>query len=366
VRGKLAWLKNPLRMKALAGLVLALVVGAAAWSVITPGDGYGRREEPGAPAADKAQPVKDGGLLTMGFYCEDYPGDGSSLASLERNIDSLDWVSPFWYSIDASGKVNNRGGERGPAIELARDRGVKVLGLFNNQRGTDAFLQQPSIMAAAVENVVYTVEAEGLDGVNIDFEGLEPDSREGLNRFMAELYPLLHRMGKVVTVSVSPKWSGDGPADAWSYAHDYRGLSAASDYLVIMTYDQHGAWGGPGPVASRDWVSGVLEYALETVPANQVLLGIAGYGYDWGGGGASPVPARDAAALAQRWGAEVTRDDTSGAPNFVYYNRGTRHQVWWEDAESVSNKVDLARAEGLAGIALWRLGQEEPRLWSVL
>ena len=71
-------------------------------------------------------------------------------------------------------------------------------------------------------------------------------------------------------------------------------------------------------------------------------------------------------ALARRWEAEVIRDDASGTQSFVYYNRGIRHQVWWEDVESVSNKVNLARANGLAGVALWRLGQEEQRLWSIL
>ncbi|NPV92651.1 MAG: hypothetical protein HPY50_17935 [Firmicutes bacterium] len=352
-------------MRVLSVLLLALVVGlyVGPWVAL---NGYGEKSGMQSPAADRIGPGAADGLLTMGFYSEDYQGDSSSRDSLERNFENLEWISPFWYSIDAEGKVNNRGGERGPAIELAKEKGVKVLGLFNNRRGTDAFLQQPSILSAAVSNVVSTVEAEGLDGVNIDFESLEPGSREGLVRFMAELYPRLQQLGRVVTVSVFPKWSDDEASFEWTYAYDYQGLSGSSDYLVIMAYDQHGAWSGPGPVADPAWVKGAVEYALKRVPADKLLLGIAGYGYDWGDGEVRPVPARDALGLAERWEAEVVRDDNSGAPSFVYHSRGVRHQVWWEDAESVSNKVDLARENGLAGVALWRLGQEEQRLWSIL
>jgi len=46
--------------------------------------------------------------------------------------------------------------------------------------------------------------------------------------------------------------------------------------------------------------------------------------------------------------------------------RGRRHTVWIEDAASVAEKLALARRFGLAGVAGWRLGQEDPRVWLLL
>lgn len=329
--------------------------------------------EAGGADGDLRQPVnhglaprRDGLPVVLGFYSEDYPGDVSSLESLRRHRQLLSGVAPFWYSIDQQGQVNYRGGERAAAIGLAGEAGMAVLGLFNNRGGTDRFLQDPSLRTAAVRGVLRTVEAEGLDRVNIDFENLAPSSRQGLSEFMAELYPQLKHRGKTVTISVSPKWLEDEYAQEWAYAYDYARLARYVDYMVIMTYDQHGAWSGPGPVAARGWVEDCVNFALKRVPAGKILLGVAGYGYDWGGGSVRVVKAREADNLARSVGAKVVRDLKSGEQNFSYYRQGSEHRVWWEDAASVREKVMLARQRGLAGIALWRLGQEEEGFWEAV
>lgn len=358
---------NTLATRVLAVLILLVYGVLCFWTIAVWGLNWLNQNqiEPTAVNVNPGVPGPDDFIL-MGFYSEDYQEDRSSLESLSLHGESLDGVSPFWYSIDASGKINTRGGARRPAINQARASGVKVLGLFNNQSGTDVFLQHSPLRSAAVEEVVRTVESEGLDGVNIDFESLEPASREGLTRFMDELYPRLHEKGKIVTVSVFPKWSDNEAASEWSYAYDYTSLAEFADYLVVMAYDQHGAWSGPGPVAALGWVRGALNYALKRVPAGKIILGVAGYGYDWGGDNARVVFSREALSLAESWNAEVSRDPGSGERFFVYCSRGVRHQVWWEDAASVKEKVSLARKQGLAGAALWRLGQEEEALWPQL
>ncbi|MDH7479134.1 MAG: glycosyl hydrolase family 18 protein [Syntrophomonadaceae bacterium] len=401
--------KRTLRLSAAAVLCLCVALylwPVAVWAGLLAGEGGGRgdaaaltaageREETGGAAVETGEGGMDGpaaagteagddgsnlpqtasrglerprdGLpLVLGFYNEDYPGDGSSLESLRRHRQFLAGVAPFWYSIDQQGKVNYRGGERAEAIILAREAGMAVLGLFNNRGGTDRFLQDPWLRSVAVRGVLETVEAEGLDGVNIDFELLEPSSRQGLCEFMAELYPLLERRGKVVTISVSPKWLEDEHAQEWAFAYDYARLAGLADYLVIMTYDQHGAWSGPGPVAARDWVERCVNFALGRVPADKILLGVAGYGYDWGGGSVRVVRAGEADELARSVGAEVVRDRASGEQTFSYRWQGSEHRVWWEDAASAREKVMLARRRGLAGIALWRLGQEEEGLWAAV
>ncbi len=48
-----------------------------------------------------------------------------------------------------------------------------------------------------------------------------------------------------------------------------------------------------------------------------------------------------------------------------YYRSGTR-TVYFEDARSLQLKLALATREHLAGVAMWRLGLEDPSLWEMM
>ena len=91
-----------------------------------------------------------------------------------------------------------------------------------------------------------------------------------------------------------------------------------------MAYDQHGPWEAddPGPVGSLDWTAQAVEALTALAPADQVVLGVAGYGYRWGGdepaGQVSDAAARDlAGAAAATWqddvGEHPRRSPTAGS-----------------------------------------------------
>ncbi|CAB4733683.1 unannotated protein [freshwater metagenome] len=128
-----------------------------------------------------------------------------------------------------------------------------------------------------------------------------------------------------------------------------------------MTYDQHGpSWSGPGPIGGLGWQRRTLEAALEQVPAAQLDLGVAGYGYTWprrGTGhtlltrGARRVVAADGAQAHWKPGpAEWT----------ATLSDGTR--IWWSDRRSYAARQALAREYGLHGLAVWRVGSADTLL----
>ena len=55
-------------------------------------------------------------------------------------------------------------------------------------------------------------------------------------------------------------------------------------------------------------------------------------------------------------------DDAAKVPHFKY----GAHEVWFENADSAKQKLDLVSKYNIAGIAIWRLGQEDPKLWDVI
>ena len=70
----------------------------------------------------------------------------------------------------------------------------------------------------------------------------------------------------------------------------------------------------------------------------------------------------DSLATAEKAGAEIRFDETDKAPYFIYDG----HEVWFEDERSMNAKMDVIAKYNPAGIALWRLGQEQPEIWNVV
>src|SRR5262249_40629419 len=109
-------------------------------------------------------------------------------------------------------------------------------------------------------------------GINIDFEVIDPADRNDLVAFMRELYNALHPAGLLVTQDI--ELDADGL--------DCERLALWNDFLVPMFYDQHspGDDTGPGSIASIDWTRHELAQLLQKVPASKVIVGLGAYSYD--------------------------------------------------------------------------------------
>jgi len=115
----------------------------------------------------------------------------------------MDVVSPDYFRLDGSGQV--LGNDLPELTLMARRAGVKVIPrLYNSARYGDftPVLQDSRVRTRAIEEIVQVVVANGYDGINIDFEALEPSDRDGLTLFMAELWGKLKPLGKTVTIAV--------------------------------------------------------------------------------------------------------------------------------------------------------------------
>jgi len=97
-------------------------------------------------------------------------------------------------------------------------------------------------------------------------------------------------------------------------------------------------------------------------------VAIGGYAYDWHGGEtADELSFQEAAVAARDSSARVDFDPDTNNPHFSYIeNDNIRHDVWFLDAVTAYNQIHAADIFQPAGYALWRLGSEDPSVWSVL
>lgn len=208
-------------------------------------------------------------------------------------------------------------------------------------------------------------------GITIDFEGLTSDTyKEAFVTFMTALRAALPE-GKTLYVCV--------PTFQWYKGFDYRALGAVCDKVILMAHDFQWTSVPEGYVGTRAPDSPVTPFpdvfqAFRAITdpetgvqdkskiAVQISFGTAGFEIDENGLLAGktiyhPAQATIAKRLIQP-DTVITYDESDRNPVAIYYGDDgtTRYQLWYEDARSVADKIELARMFGINGISIWRLG----------
>jgi spore germination protein YaaH len=295
-------------------------------------------------------------------------------ASFEANKDILDEVSPFWYTTrPRDGTLIPENGARDASlVEAAHKADVLVIPTIHNVMNPEeilSLLADPALRTRHIAIIMDEIRTHNYDGIDMDYETLPPSARANYSAFMKELSTALHAEGKLLTVAVHAKTEDYGGLGGFQ---DWKLLGEICDRVRIMTYDFSWRGGGPGPIAPLSWVASVAEYGRSVVPAEKLQLGIPFYGYNWGD---------NEDAIAQTWtdiqalidlhqpDVNFRARDSSGPIEesyFTYRKGNERRTVWFTDYRSLQAKMQLVEQQDLSGIAIWRLGNEDPQNWEVV
>jgi spore germination protein YaaH len=292
-------------------------------------------------------------------FCADTVESNTSAA---RHLGQLSAISATGWTVAADGTLN---GEPDPsAVSRARQRRVPVWPLVANDAAdpasTTTLLQSPAAVGRLVASIAQAVAAGGYAGIHLDFEGVPGADKAALTALIQALATALHTAGAKLAVDVVPH--GPNGPNEFSAAYDDRAIGAAADVVDLMLYDEHGDGGAAGPVAGLDWQRAELAATLPDLQPAHTLLGIPFYARRWdsSGGHSDSYPAAVAYALSLP-GAHVDYDFAAQTP-FIRSGDGSS-LTFFDDADSLLRKLELVRAEGLAGAAAWRLGYEDPAVW---
>ena len=273
-------------------------------------------------------------------------------------------------SVTATGWVANPDGSLSgtpdpPAVSRARDVRLPLWADLENDfqdpAGTTSLLTSASAVSALVSTVVQSVGDAGFAGVNLDFEGMPGGDKAAYTQFVKTLAAALHAHGSQLMVDVVPH--GSGGVNEFSAAYDVPALGAAADVVDVMTYDEHGEGGSPGPVAGLDWDVAELAATLPGLNPQHTLLGIPLYGRTWSNGTGASASYSEVLDRLNDSGAIVNYDFAAQTP-FIQSADGST-LTYFDDADSLARKIALAHQDGLLGIAAWRLGFEDPAFWTL-
>ena len=293
----------------------------------------------------------------------------ATAASLDGNASLLGEASPFWFDLTTHGRIGNIEGSSDAAL-LATLTGANVrvmptiMNHFDPVRA-HRMLRTSALRTAHAAAITALVVARGYDGIDVDYENLQPGDRDRFTAFVTQLASDLHAEGKLLSITVMARTATVSYNGA--SAEDYAAIGAAADRVRVMAYDYHYAGGSPGPIAPLPWVREVVSYAASQIDPSKVQLGVPLYGYLWAGGHgpASSVTYVQARKVAARAHARVRFSATFQEPYAVWHRRHhPRMTMWFENAAAVDAKLDVVDEYGLGGICMWRAGDEDPEVWT--
>ena len=305
-----------------------------------------------------------GRSLSIGFYAN---WDQTSFSALEKDLPHLDWVIPTWLSVQGDDiGIRNDLDHRGLEAIRDQDPDKPIFPLLQNSVdgkwdsvGLAKWLADPVKRAARLKEIIDFLDFNQCQGLTVDFEEVPDNAQPNLQTFLKEMSAAFKPRGWKILLSV--------PFDDDSW--DYAAYSKITDYLILMAYDEHWETGIAGPVASQGWYEKLLDQRMKDLDPDHTIVAIGNYGYDWGkpGAQAEDVTFPDVARIARMQASSIDFDADAENPHFTYKdNAGQAHNVWFLDAVSAFNEVHAADIYRPAGYAVWRLGAEDPSIWTVL
>ncbi len=159
-----------------------------------------------------------------------------------------------------------------------------------------------------------------------------------------------------------------------------RNVASLVDYIFVMTYDMHGPWdtyadfNAPlyqpqesSPQYKNSVYDGIAAYLNNGVSANKLVLGMPFYGYMYQGVSSQNNGLYSRFSSAKSISYDTLRSSYLNNASYtklrhntaqVPYLFGNNIFITYEDPQSISAKVSLAKSLGLAGVGAWELSHD--------
>ncbi|WP_409303456.1 glycosyltransferase [Peribacillus sp. SCS-155] len=292
-----------------------------------------------------------------GFHESDDP---LSKESFLYNIDNLGVLIPDWYYLESEAVFKKKTEKK--LERYAEKNNVKIMPRLQVKEGTDEviihrLLRSPEFQTSMIEKLLQQVKTDRYAGLNIDFVRIREEDKVHFTSFISDLYRSFHKQNLQVTLTVSPYEKG----------YDYAALSKVTDRMIVQVLDEHSEMTKPGPVASVGWTHRTLSKL--SIPQEKLIISLGNMGYDWkvnSGEPAQPATISKIMETAAASNLKTQWDVASRNPYLRYKEGNDEHILWFLDAATSYNQLKIAMEQGIKGVAVQRLGYEDPGLWKFI
>lgn len=290
-----------------------------------------------------------------------------AMEELMANTKGVNVIAPTWFML-----TDNQGNYHSLAdrsyVEKAHAMGVQVWGVLDNFNMGEK-VQSEVLFASAkarkklIASLIDEVMQYGIDGINLDIEGIKSSAGPHYVQFIRELSVSCRNHEIVLSVdSYVPS--------SYTAFYNRAEQGRVADYVVIMGYDEHYAGGEMGSVASLGYERKGIEDTMRVVPPEKIISAIPFYTRLWKEGAGGVTSTAMGIASAKEWvkqnNVELYWQEELGQYYGELTKDNTKYYIWMEEEESIAKKMELIQENNLAGVACWKLGFEPANIWDII
>jgi spore germination protein YaaH len=304
--------------------------------------------------------------------------------TLASNTEHFDSISPVFYELQSGGSIKKYDSHIQDLLSFARSKGIEVIPSIASFSADDLHevIEEDEKLNSHIEYLISEVDQYQYDGIDIDYEEIYLNDQPEYLYFLSLLKTELNSRGKKLSIAVMPNWTYSSihtTGRQTRKAQEWHELGLRADEFRIMTYNVTNFNSTyPGPIGPIDWQEANLRFAVSTVDKEKIFLGINQYGYaGWGENiiNISPYLSVSNNPVASKGLAEaftytqVTKRlpgkielhvDPYSVENVMRYSYlGKEYMLFFPDKTTTEARYELASKYGIAGVAHWRLGDEE-------
>ena len=294
--------------------------------------------------------------------------DSDSLRSLNEHATQLTHLCLDWASMtDGEGTLYFQ--DISKVQHIAAAQGVVLMPIVSNLIGHE---WQPEAVenlangpaehrAAFIIKLLGAVQEAKAGGILLNWEQIDPANRDTISTLIEQMAKALHSIDKELWLRV--------PMNEEIKTFDLGRLTGTVDHFVAGLTDETADDEPAGPIASQDWFEGWLKVIQEYGSPECWIAVLGAYGYDWAEGKrrGEEISFCDAMSRANFAGIKTIESGSpSFNPIFSYQEPGGSHTVCFLDAITFLNQLRATKAMNLGGIAIQKLGEEDPQIWDVL
>ena len=296
----------------------------------------------------------------------------SEIAYVLEETPGINTISPRWFHFEnTEGDLVTLGSAE--YVETCHAQGVEVWAMFSNEfvnfdgEMTNEILRSRSKRQHVLDQLEHYMDAYGVDGINLDFEGIGKSGADHYIQFVRELSALCREKQVIFSVDnyVPMYWM--------HYDHVEEGIFA--DYVIMMGYDEHHTGSQTaGSVASMGFVRQGLDDLTSMVPKNKVINAIPLFTRVWATSDNGYVESfnagmTEAAGYLEAKGVTPWYDEATGQyyGEYVSDNDGRFYQIWLENDYSIRVRMEMIQEYDIAGVAAWCIGWESgTEIWDIV
>jgi Glycosyl hydrolases family 18 len=245
--------------------------------------------------------------------------------------------------------------------------------------GKASDVDTPAHRRATVDRFVHECQAKGYDGIDLDFEHLDPSLRSAFSDFLRQISSALHKIGKKLSICVGcyPNAEWNSPEKQF---YDPKVVGETCDLIRVMCYDMYWApgwkWANPqlkghpdagiGPTSTYLWARAGMRFWLGQVPREKLVMGLPAYSNDYAlgpQGSGKQVYASKPQVQAPTKNFWLWHERL---PMYLYMEDAVPHIFYASDAESTRAQLKTVDDLDLPSIGFWEFSSMDKATWAAI